>query len=40
LSATLLGVTLPRIATGGGADSLALTLWRWRVVCDTALTDL
>jgi HPr kinase/phosphorylase len=40
LSATLLGVTVPRICTGHSDDSLAFILWRWRVVCDTPLTDL
>ena len=40
LSDDLLGVTLPRIAVGRDVDSLALTLWRWRVVCDTPLTEL
>lgn len=40
LSTRLLGVTLPCVATGGADDSLALALWRLRVVCDTPLTVL
>jgi HPr kinase/phosphorylase len=39
LSTEVLGVTLPFVAAGAG-DSLDLTLWRWRVVCDTSLTVL
>ncbi len=40
LSTTLLAVTLPYVAVGGEADSLALTLWRWRGLRDTPLTAL
>jgi serine kinase of HPr protein (carbohydrate metabolism regulator) len=38
LHTRVLGVELPCISVGGEADSLSLTLWRWRGVCDTLLT--
>jgi HPr kinase/phosphorylase len=38
LHTSVLGVELPCISVGGEADSLSLTLWRWRGVCDTLLT--
>jgi HPr kinase/phosphorylase len=38
LRTDLLGITLPGIAVEPSLDSAAMTLWRWRDVCDTLLT--